>query len=261
MAKNAGQTVQALLARAPAPPRVPAPVPSSSPATQPGLQAHDHHVDQAQADTGHAAPAPAVPVIAARSLRRRSPASVEPSASAESRVPPTLRLSQPIAQALRTAWLAAKRDRVLLTYQDFAGEITATGLRGGPGAAAAQGLLAAEGPPAPRTLRLAFPTAHALRTAWLAAKRDRVLLTYQDFAGEITATGLRGGPGAAAAQGLLAAEGPPAPRTLRLAFPTAHALRTAWLAAKRDRVLLTYQDFAGEIIATGLWQRHANNHG
>jgi hypothetical protein len=35
-------------------------------------------------------------------------------------------------------------------------------------------------------------------------------------------------------------------------------LRTAWLAAKRDRVLLTYQDFAGEIIATGLWRRHVS---
>jgi hypothetical protein len=38
----------------------------------------------------------------------------------------------------------------------------------------------------------------------------------------------------------------------------AEALRTAWLVAKRDRVLLTYQDFAGEIIAAGLWQRHVS---
>jgi hypothetical protein len=37
-------------------------------------------------------------------------------------------------------------------------------------------------------------------------------------------------------------------------------LRTAWLAAKRDRVLLTYQDFAGEIIATGLWHQHISDH-
>ena len=37
---------------------------------------------------------------------------------------------------------------------------------------------------------------------------------------------------------------------------TAEALRTAWLAAKRDRVQLTYQDFAGEIITSGLRQVH-----
>jgi hypothetical protein len=52
---------------------------------------------------------------------------------------------------------------------------------------------------------------------------------------------------------------PPAPPTLRLSQPIAQALRSAWLTAKRDRVLLTYQDFAGEIIATGLWQQHLGN--
>jgi hypothetical protein len=109
----------------------------------------------------------------------------------EATAPLTLRLSQLIAQALRTAWLAAKRDRVLLTYQDFAGEIIASGLRGEDcELSVTHRALVADGSPVPRTLRLAPPTAEALRTAWLAAKRDRVLLTYQDFAGEIIATGL-----------------------------------------------------------------------
>jgi hypothetical protein len=86
-----------------------------------------------------------------------------------------------------------------------------------------------------------------------------VLLTYQDFAGEIIASGLRGGERRpATTAGSAVADGPPVPRTLRLARPMAEALRTAWLAAKRDRVLLTYQDFAGEIIAAGLSRRHVS---
>jgi hypothetical protein len=52
-----------------------------------------------------------------------------PIAPAEPSAPPTLRLSQPTAEALRAAWLIAKRDRVLLTYQDFAGEVITAGLR------------------------------------------------------------------------------------------------------------------------------------
>jgi hypothetical protein len=188
--KNAGQTVQALLAKAPAPPRDHTPV-FSDPATESGQV--EEHTHKAETGTEPAPPAAAIPVIAAQSRRRRrSPAaSAESSPPAELAAPPTLRLSQPIAEALRTAWLAAKRDRVLLTYQDFAGEIIATGLRGGDrGPAATEGSSVVGGSPVPRTLRLAQPTAEALRTAWLAAKRDRVLLTYQDFAGEIIATGL-----------------------------------------------------------------------
>jgi hypothetical protein len=87
-----------------------------------------------------------------------------------------------------------------------------------------------------------------------------VLLTYQDFAGEIIATGLRGDDRRPETTPPPAVgDGSPVPRTLRLALPTAQALRSAWLTAKRDRVLLTYQDFAGEIIATGLWQQHLGN--
>jgi hypothetical protein len=199
--KNAGHTVQALLARAPAPPRAHTPG-SSVPAAQPDQGEQEHHAPKAEAVSEQAAPAaatPATPVITAPSRRRRrSPAPTEPSvptdpaAPTEPTAPPTLRLSQPIAEALRTAWLTAKRDRVLLTYQDFAGEIIAAGLRGGDHRpAATQRSSAADGPPVPRTLRLAPPTAEALRTAWLTAKRDRVLLTYQDFAGEIIAAGLQ----------------------------------------------------------------------
>ncbi|MGH3808419.1 MAG: hypothetical protein ACRDRU_17710, partial [Pseudonocardiaceae bacterium] len=107
------------------------------------------------------------------------------------------------------------------------------------------------------TLRLSQPTAEALRGAWLRAKRDRVLLTYQDFAGEVITAGLRGGDeGSPAGDGSASTAGSPVPRTLRLSQPTAEALRGAWLRAKRDRVLLTYQDFAGEVITAGLQQAH-----
>lgn len=43
-----------------------------------------------------------------------------------------------------------------------------------------------------------------------------------------------------------------APRTLRLSQPTANALRQAWLEAKRDDLLLTYQDFADRVVRAGL---------
>ena len=43
-----------------------------------------------------------------------------------------------------------------------------------------------------------------------------------------------------------------APRTLRLSQPMANGLREAWLVAKRDDVLLTYQDFADQVVRAGL---------
>lgn len=43
-----------------------------------------------------------------------------------------------------------------------------------------------------------------------------------------------------------------APRTLRLGQPMANALREAWLEAKREDVLLTYQDFADQVVRAGL---------
>ena len=127
MGKNAGHTVQALLARAPAPPRAHTP---ASPAAQPDQGEQKHHAPQVQAVSEQAALATATSAIAAPSRRRqRSPAPTKPSVPTEPTAPPTLRLSQPIAEALRAAWLAAKRDRVLLTYQDFAGEVIAAGLQ------------------------------------------------------------------------------------------------------------------------------------
>ena len=125
MAKNAGQTVAALLAKAPPPPRAqPSPTPTLAPDPTPE--------DAPKAESGPEATPPAdeATVIATRSPhRRRSPISAEPLTPTEPSAPPTLRLSQSTAEALRTAWLAAKRDRVLLTYQDFAGEIITSGLR------------------------------------------------------------------------------------------------------------------------------------
>jgi hypothetical protein len=48
----------------------------------------------------------------------------------------------------------------------------------------------------------------------------------------------------------------PAPRTLRLRPDTATALRTAWLEAKRDDVLLTAQDFASSLMEDALARHH-----
>ncbi len=45
---------------------------------------------------------------------------------------------------------------------------------------------------------------------------------------------------------------PAAPRTLRLRASTAAALRDAWLAAKRDDVLLSHQDFASDLLDAAL---------
>jgi hypothetical protein len=46
-----------------------------------------------------------------------------------------------------------------------------------------------------------------------------------------------------------------APRTLRLRPATAHRVRQAWLAAKRDDVLLTAQDFASDLVDEALARR------
>lgn len=125
MSKNAGQTVAALLAKAPPPPRA---QPPPAPALEPDPAGEDAH--QAESGAEAAPPATAVTATAAPSRgKRRFPRSGEPSAPAEPTAPPTLRLSQPTAEALRAAWLEEKRSRVLLTYQDFAGEIITAGLR------------------------------------------------------------------------------------------------------------------------------------
>ncbi|MGH3777007.1 MAG: hypothetical protein ACRDRR_14980 [Pseudonocardiaceae bacterium] len=189
MAKNAGQTVAALLAKAPPPPRRASA--SSAPALEPDPGEKDAHEVESSAEA--APPATVVAAAAAPSRdQRRSPRSGESSAPAEPAAPPTLRLSQPTAEALRAAWLEEKSSRVLLTYQDFAGEVITAGLRGGSRETAV-GDEASSGDrrPVPRTLRLSQPTAEALRAAWLEEKRSRVLLTYQDFAGEIITAGLR----------------------------------------------------------------------
>ena len=46
-----------------------------------------------------------------------------------------------------------------------------------------------------------------------------------------------------------------APRTLRLRANTALRLRSAWLEAKRDDVLLTAQDFASDLVEEALARR------
>ncbi len=188
MAKNAGQTVAALLAKAPPPPRRASASPAATLEPDPGEE------DAHEAESGTETAPPATVVAAAASPPRgqeKSPRPAKPSTPAEPAAPPTLRLSQPTAEALRAAWLEEKRSRVLLTYQDFAGEIISTGLRGGSRETAV-GDEASSGDraPVPRTLRLSQPTAEALRAAWLEEKRSRVLLTYQDFAGEIITAGL-----------------------------------------------------------------------
>jgi Arc/MetJ family transcription regulator len=191
VAKNAAQTVTALLAKAPAPPartQQPQDIPvEPPPEAEPERDQARERAPEPAASTAPAAPA------ARPAARRRSEKPADPApSSASSKAPPTLRLAQPTAEALRTAWLKEKRDRVLLTYQDFAGEVITAGLRGGySGIGTVDDKPASTAnSPVPRTLRLAQPTAEALRTAWLKEKRDRVLLTYQDFAGEVITAGL-----------------------------------------------------------------------
>lgn len=75
-----------------------------------------------------AATVQAPPATTARRARKQQPKAVQKLDPAEN-APRTLRLSQPMANALREAWLDAKRDDVLLTYQDFADQVVRTGLR------------------------------------------------------------------------------------------------------------------------------------
>ena len=125
MAKNAGQTVAALLAKAPPPPPRSSASPTPAPEPDPGEE------DAREAESGAEAAPPATVVTATAAPRGQwgSPRpTTKPSMPAEQTAPPTLRLSQPTAEALRAAWLDEKRSRVLLTYQDFAGEIITAGL-------------------------------------------------------------------------------------------------------------------------------------
>jgi hypothetical protein len=71
-------------------------------------------------------------------------------------------------------------------------------------------------------------------------------------------------PAAAAAPAVKAPDQPPpavavdageAPRTLRLRPEAATRLRSAWLEAKRDDVLLTAQDFASDLVMEALVSR------
>lgn len=131
MAKNAGQTVAALLAKAPSPPariQQPSGIAAESPTSKPEPE---RAADPEQTpETAAASVAPAIPA-ARPAAQRRSRKLADPASSpaAESKAPPTLRLAQPTAEALRAAWLQDKRDRVLLTYQDFASEVITAGLR------------------------------------------------------------------------------------------------------------------------------------
>lgn len=189
MAKNAGQTVAALLAKAPPPPRASA---SPAPALEPDPGEEDAHEAESGGEAAPLATAVTTTAPPSRGERRSPRPLAEPSASAGLTAPSTLRLSLLAAEALRAAWLEEKRSRVLLTYQDFAGEIITAGLRGGRrGTAVDDETSSGDRPPVPRTLRLSQPAAEALRAAWLEEKRSRVLLTYQDFAGEIITAGLR----------------------------------------------------------------------
>jgi hypothetical protein len=57
-------------------------------------------------------------------------------------------------------------------------------------------------------------------------------------------------------------DGAAAPRTLRLRPDTAARLRTAWMTAKRNDVLLTAQDFASDLVDHALkTQRKPRNRG
>lgn len=78
---------------------------------------------------------PSSPPVRSRSsvatARRARKSQVKPAVKSDptENAPRTLRLSQPMANSLREAWLDAKRDDVLLTYQDFADQVVRAGLR------------------------------------------------------------------------------------------------------------------------------------
>jgi hypothetical protein len=79
-----------------------------------------------QPEPHHRAPADAASTPSTRRTRpARSAAKVDPQAD---NAPRTIRLSQPRANTLRDAWLQAKRDDLLLTYQDFADRVVDAGL-------------------------------------------------------------------------------------------------------------------------------------
>lgn len=65
-------------------------------------------------------------IMSRRARARHAPAPDEQSGD---NAPRTLRLSQPMANALREAWLLTKREDVLLTYQDYADRVVRDGLR------------------------------------------------------------------------------------------------------------------------------------
>lgn len=63
-----------------------------------------------------------------RGRRARRAAGGATTTTETARAPRTIRLSQQMADRLRDAWLAAKKDDVLLTLQDFADDILDQGL-------------------------------------------------------------------------------------------------------------------------------------
>lgn len=102
-----------------------------------------------------------------------------------------------------------------------------------------------------RTLRLEPGVAYRLREAWFNAKRRDVLLTYNDFAGQIIMRGLSLKPRRAPAP----PDPPePVPRTLRVEAQAMDLLREAWMKECRegDDVLLAHMVFAGWVVMAGL---------
>jgi hypothetical protein len=70
----------------------------------------------------------AEPARLSASRRAHRPAAAPDSAASTDNAPRTVRLGQAMANALREAWLVAKRDDLLLTYQDFADHVVRRGL-------------------------------------------------------------------------------------------------------------------------------------
>lgn len=81
-------------------------------------------VDSSESTEGSGSARPAA--TARRARKQPAPA---PPADPAQNAPRTLRLSQTMANTLRAAWLEAKREDVLLTYQDFADQVVKMGLR------------------------------------------------------------------------------------------------------------------------------------
>ncbi len=135
-----------------------------------------------------------------RGARRSKPRGSPGSEGASLNAPRTLRLSQPVANELRAAWLEARKaGDVLLTQQDHARRVISRGLKLIPNTTTRrmmgqEGSSDEESARAPLTLRLDQATANELRAGWLDARRaGDLLLPHTAYSDQVVLAGLPAG--------------------------------------------------------------------